>query len=271
MLPPALLLGQSLDPAVALNLDQPPDEGPASPAIGALSLMSPGASGSPPGAGFAAGHGASASASAAQKPNKGVVLAKSVEYIRCVELSRRTVTLCFARRESRTDWRCRRPLHSYLQQVVELQQQQTAELMRQNTLLRQSLSSGTGSSPDDRPSAFARIPPQPPSFPPSTTTTTTTASSATSPGQAPIGHMGMAADSPFAAAASASGAGDAERRSDSGTAFLDYVDEDGQRDEGADAGGRGGAPRQRGWTPLLDAGGMHVLKSEEEPDDMDES
>ncbi|BGP27241.1 transcription regulator [Rhodotorula toruloides] len=231
LIPPALLLGQSLDPAAALNPDQVPDEGPASPAIGALSLMSPlpgGASGSPPGSGFAAGAGMSA---AGQKPNKGVVLAKSVEYIR------------------------------YLQQVVELQQQQTAELMRQNTLLRQSFSSGTGSSPEDRSSVFAHVPPQPPSFPPSITTT---ASSATSPGQAAPGHTSMAADSPFAA----SGSGQGERRSNSGTAFLDYVDEDEQRDEDGDAGG---SSRQRGWTPLLDAGGMHVLKSEEDADEMDES
>ncbi|BGP03050.1 hypothetical protein NBRC10513v2_006774 [Rhodotorula toruloides] len=219
LLPPALLLGQPLDPAAALNPDQAVDEGPASPAIGALSLMSPmpGTSGSPPGAGFATGAGA---AGTPQKPNKGVVLAKSVEYIR------------------------------YLQQVVELQQQQAAELMRQNTLLRQSLSSGTGSSPEDRPSVFAHVPPQPPSFPPSTTT----ASSATSPGQVAAGHMSMAAD-------------EGERRSSSGTAFLDYVDDAEEGEEG----GAEGEERQRGWTPLLDAGGMHVLKSEEDADDMDES
>lgn len=203
----------------------------------------PGTSGSPPGPGFAAGPGGAAGTP--QKPNKGVVLAKSVEYIRCVRASSGCQVL--SRFGIRADFWPLTVSHSYLQQVVELQQQQTAELMRQNTLLRQSLSSGTGSSPEDRPSVFAHVPPQPPSFPPSTTT----ASSATSPGQVAAGHMSMAAD-------------EGERRSNSGTAFLDYVDDE------AEQGGEGEA-RQRGWTPLLDAGGMHVLKSEEDADDMDES
>ncbi|GAA5898502.1 hypothetical protein JCM5296_006481 [Sporobolomyces johnsonii] len=121
LLPEAFLAGSSSDQ---------PNETPASPAlgVGALSLMSPppgvaavlGTSpSSTPGAGFT--NGASTAngggAGAVVKPNKGVVLAKSVEYIR------------------------------YLQNTLELQSQQVLELQRQNAALQAFANNGQSQPP----------------------------------------------------------------------------------------------------------------------------
>ncbi|GAA5953689.1 hypothetical protein JCM21900_001703 [Sporobolomyces salmonicolor] len=122
LLPETFLAGSSSDQA---------NDTPASPAlgVGALSLVSPppgvaavlGTSpSSAPGSGYMngapAGNGAGG-AGAVMKPNKGVVLAKSVEYIR------------------------------YLQNTLELQSQQVLELQRQNAALQAVANNGQSQPP----------------------------------------------------------------------------------------------------------------------------
>ncbi|BGP51188.1 hypothetical protein JCM10450v2_007117 [Rhodotorula kratochvilovae] len=249
------------------------DDGPASPAIGALSLRSPGPgtsavlSGSPasaPGAGFAKGAAAAGEKLSAQqlaareKPNKGVVLAKSVEYIK------------------------------YLQGLVELQEQHATELQRQNAVLRDALASAPGgagqqsaqaSGSSSGGSGLPFLPPQPPSFPGSTTTSSFSPSHGSSPASPEHAHahahvgagggsaLGLALDSP-------SGGGGAN-------AFFDFgaspaLSERRGSEDSAAAGGEGEELRagrsaragERAWTPMLEGiEGMKALKEE----DMDES
>ncbi|GAA5824722.1 hypothetical protein JCM11251_005314 [Rhodosporidiobolus azoricus] len=136
-------------------------EEPASPPIGTLSLMSPkiGAGavlGTSPQSGPSAGGmdaAATAAAAAAAKPNKGVVLAKSVEYIR------------------------------YLLSLVDLQSQQSAELQRQNAALRAAVSAAQshsygGHDTAASPSSFASSTPAlaPPVYPPAAFSNSSSAS-----------------------------------------------------------------------------------------------
>ncbi|GAA5883752.1 hypothetical protein JCM3774_000578 [Rhodotorula dairenensis] len=294
--------------------------GPGSPAIGSLSLMSPGptgafGSGSPTSlhsvsgaaymaaaaaAGTAAGStqkptsGLSAQAqAAAQKPNKGAVLAKSVDYIR------------------------------YLQQVVELQQQQAAELQRQNAELRRVVES----SPSPPSSHSNYLPPQPPCFPPhvhhsmSASASATTSASVSRQAASPVGGGPRAAvpqqhppppsglslsfndeddeSSPSTPAAldgkagkhsTTRGAGadrfyhldsdgdddldDRRRRHRGGGYGSDPLDDDPDEDDGGRDGeggaftpeceGPDGIDCEKGWDAMLAAGGMHVLKMEED-------
>lgn len=273
--------------------------GPASPAIGSLSLMSPGPSsglalgGSPTsfhsatGSGYMAaaasqraGAGMSAQAqAAAQKPNKGAVLAKSVDYIRYVFSSFR-------------GWQCaasactdpRREPGSYLQQVVELQQQQAAELQRQNAELRRAVES----SPSPPSSHSHYLPPQPPCFPPhvhsagaSTSTSASVSRQAASPvGTRPLGASGLGLS---LAGGDSNGSGSTpsshgERRGSGARDTLggdmydhDERDGDGYSDDDDDGErftpeceGPDGIDTEKGWEAMLQAGGMHVLKMEED-------
>ncbi|GAA5917501.1 hypothetical protein JCM8208_005177, partial [Rhodotorula glutinis] len=265
----------------------PVDEGPASPAIGALSLMSPGPSsaavlsGSPasaPGAGFAtrasaqqqqqpAAEKLSAQQLAAkEKPNKGVVLAKSVEYIK------------------------------YLQQMVELSQQHAVELQRQNAALRDALASSSSSSQHQHAQHSHR--PASTSFPNPTAASSSFSAPATDPTGSPASPNAHARSNGAATGASVLGLALEPPNSNGGGAvpsgsFFDFgpasehgqggdehehehedadgLDEREEEERGrAGGGGRSARAGERAWTPMLeglDMDGLAALKEE----DMDQS
>ncbi|GAA5858310.1 hypothetical protein JCM9279_006104, partial [Rhodotorula babjevae] len=259
----------------------PVDEGPASPAIGALSLMSPGPSsaavlgGSPasaPGAGFAtraqqqqaaASEKLSAQQLAAkEKPNKGVVLAKSVEYIK------------------------------YLQQMVELSQQHAVELQRENAALRDALVSSSSQQAQHgrQPASTAAsssfsAPATNPSGSPASPHALAHAHSHSDGTATGVSALGLALESPNSNGGVPSGSffdfgpssehehghgqgGDDER---------EVADAEGERDEeergrsaAGGGGGRSARAGERAWTPMLeglDMEGLAALKEE----DMDQS
>lgn len=110
-----------------------------SPAPGTIPLPALGTSPATPTllAGAHMAQGAGAAAAAAAKPNKGIILAKSVEYIRSA-FSLLALSLLLAHE-------CR-PSHSYLQQLVELHAQRNSELERLIHELRINPSAGGGQS-----------------------------------------------------------------------------------------------------------------------------
>ncbi|TNY17119.1 helix-loop-helix DNA-binding domain-containing protein [Rhodotorula diobovata] len=278
LLVPETFLAPGSPPGDVACMLPPVDEGPASPAIGALSLRSPGPSsaavlgGSPssaPGAGFAA-RGAAQQAeklsaqqlAAKEKPNKGVVLAKSVEYIK------------------------------YLQHMVELSQQHAVELQRQNAVLRDALAAASSSNsngaqhPRQQHDQHQRGAANPPSFPTSTAassfTATTNASSPASPRGAAAGRvsaldaLGLGLESPSAggdpAAASFFDFGPSPPDRDNAAAGPPVddggEDEGGAEDDGGRGGGRTGRAGERAWSPMLEGiDGLSALKEE----DMDET
>lgn len=330
LLPEAFQVGAAQPPpplsASSLTRDEPNGGGgPGSPAIGSLSLMSPGpfGSGSPTsfhsvsGAAYmAAAAVASSSAqqqkatttglsaqaqAAAQKPNKGAVLAKSVDYIRSVVL---LSLLAFAEKPSNAHRRSSFPVvgkpHRYLQQVVELQQQQAAELQRQNAELRRAVDA----SPSPPPSSHSKyLPPQPPCFPPhvhSVSASTDTSASVSRQAGSPVGGGGAGgggssrsvqypAPSGLGADKNLSTRNGGKRRSSGGGgsgswALCDDDDDRDRDDEGDDyhsdhqedpdddgggaftpeCEGPDGIDCEKGWDAMLAAGGMHVLKMEED-------
>ncbi|GJN93217.1 hypothetical protein Rhopal_006264-T1 [Rhodotorula paludigena] len=273
---PALALAGGLGTAlgavvegVTAGSDSQGAEGAASPAIGTLSLMSPAPpaaavlSGSPasaPGSGFAGEGGKQLSAqqqAALNKPNKGVVLAKSVDYIR------------------------------FLQQIVELQQQQSTELQRQNAAMREALSSSSSSDSHALHNAF--IPPQPPSFPPSSATSLSMSQSRTNSTNSPASPhtlaqqqqqqqhsstLGLSLDSPAGGPGALFDFHARRSSADSGSGgalgldLLGDDDEDGAESEHRLGGGRSARAGERAWTPMLEGiEGMKALKEE----DMDET
>ncbi|GAA5940487.1 hypothetical protein JCM3775_004810 [Rhodotorula graminis] len=264
----------------------PVEEGPASPAIGALSLMSPGPSsaavlsGSPasaPGAGFATRASAqqqqqSAAAeklsaqqlAAKEKPNKGVVLAKSVKYIK------------------------------YLQQMVELSQQHAVELQRQNAALRDALASSSAQNPH----ALDVHHPASSSFPKSTAASSSYSAQATNPSGSPASPnthahangaatsataLGLALESPDSnggggvasgsffdfGQASEHGQGGDELKHESADGAGEREEEDRCRSAGG-GGGRSARAGERAWTPMLEGLDMEALAALKE-EDMDQS
>lgn len=305
LLVPETFLAPGSPPGDVACMLPPVDEGPASPAIGALSLRSPGPSsaavlgGSPssaPGAGFAA-RGAAQQAeklsaqqlAAKEKPNKGVVLAKSVEYIKCVgALSplRPRLPRCETRLMTRSAGR------RYLQHMVELSQQHAVELQRQNAVLRDALAAASSSNsngaqhPRQQHDQHQRGAANPPSFPTSTAassfTATTNASSPASPRGAAAGRvsaldaLGLGLESPSAggdpAAASFFDFGPSPPDRDNAAAGPPVddggEDEGGAEDDGGRGGGRTGRAGERAWSPMLEGiDGLSALKEE----DMDET
>ncbi|GAA5984480.1 hypothetical protein JCM10908_003367 [Rhodotorula pacifica] len=307
LLPEAFQVGAAPPPFAAAAKDDL-NAGPGSPAIGSLSLMSPGPSGAAaPAAVFgsasptsfhsvsggaymsaaaaqkAAASGLSAQAqAAANKPNKGAVLAKSVDYIR------------------------------YLQQVVELQQQQAVELQRQNAELRRAVELATSPSPPSSHSLSHSnyLPPQPPCFPPhvhSASVSTSTSASVSRQAGSPVGtRAGNALPPP-----SSSGLGLLSMDESTGSSMRAVVRNGNGRRKGSRSGREGlyggqhpgedrsdldddddfdderedlrdrnnddddeaftpecegpdGIDCEKGWDAMLAAGGMHVLKMEED-------